>query len=329
MKILVIGGTNFVGRHIVEAAVRNKHEVTMFNRGQQNKENIQGVERLFGDRDGNLDVLTGRKWDAVIDSCGFFPRAVRQSAELLKDSVDTYVFISTISVYSDFTKENMDESSPLFSAEQELPEEKTPENYGPLKVQCENAVKEVFPERNIIIRPGFIVGPFDYSDRFTYWVERIARGGDVLVPGQFNTPLQLIDGRDMADWIIRLLEQKVTGTFNATCPQHSYNFGEMLNEAMACVNSNSNLHWVEDAQLDGKVQPFLELPFWVPRAWNSPGYFSINTDKAIQRGLTVRPLRQTIMDILEWTRKRGQEKREVGLDPQKEKKILEELKITR
>ncbi|PLS14817.1 epimerase [Bacillus sp. M6-12] len=327
MKILVIGGTNFVGRHIVDAAVKNNHKVTMFNRGQSNTDTFPGVERLYGDRDGDLSVLSGRKWDAVIDSCGYFPRVVRQSAEVLKEAVKTYVFISTISVYSDFSKEDIDENSPVSVSEYELPEERTPDNYGPLKVLCEEAVKEVFPGRNVIVRPGFIVGPYDYSDRFTYWVDRVARGGDILAPGEQQSPLQLIDARDMADWIIALLEQGATGTFNATCPKNSYSFEEMLRAGIEGLRSDAKLHWASDNFLDGKVQSFIELPFWIPKSWKTPGYFTVNTDKALNYGLKTRPIKETFIDTWEWSKKRPLGKREAGLDAQKEIDILGKLNV--
>ena len=206
MKILIIGGTRFLGRHLVNSARARGHDVTLFNRGMTNPNLFRNVDMIQGDREKDLDQLSGQ-WDAVIDTCGYFPRIVRMSAEALKDKVDQYVFISSISVYADFKKININESYPVGKIEDETMEQITGESYGPLKALCEKAVQDVFGINSLIIRPGLIVGPHDPTDRFTYWPVRIARGGDVLVPDNPNALTQIIDVRDLSDFIIHLVEQ--------------------------------------------------------------------------------------------------------------------------
>ncbi len=208
MKLLVLGGTVFLGRHLVEAATARGHSVTLFNRGQHNPELYPEVEKLRGDRDSDLSALQGRRWDAVIDTCGYLPRAVRASAELLADAVDHYTFISSISVYADFHTPAMDESAPVGTLADETVEEVTGETYGPLKALCEQAAERALPGRVLNIRPGLIVGPHDPTDRFTYWPVRVARGGEVLAPGRPHVPVQVIDGRDLAEWTVRMVEAR-------------------------------------------------------------------------------------------------------------------------
>jgi len=219
MKILILGGTLFLGRHIIESAVRNGHEVTMFNRGRRNPELFPDVEKIQGDRDSDLAALKGRKWDAVIDTCGYIPRIVERSAEALAGNAETYLFISTISVYKDFSKPGITENSGLAHLENEADETLTNETYGALKAHCEERVKKYFPDNSLIIRPGLIVGPNDYSDRFTYWPVRIKKGGKIIIPRNTDYPIQFIDVRDLADFAVRMIENKRTGTFNATGPK--------------------------------------------------------------------------------------------------------------
>jgi len=214
MKILVLGGTRFVGRHIVEAALAGGHRVTLFNRGQTNPGLFPDVETLKGDRDGGLDMLRGRRWDAVVDTYGMLPRLVRASTEILKSAAEQYVFISTLAVYADYANPVTGEELPLRELSDPTVEELTGDTYGGLKVLCERAVQEVFGPGALIIRPGFIVGPWDATDRFTYWMRRIQRGGEMLAPGQPDDPMQVIDARDLAHFVVRLVEHRVVDTFN-------------------------------------------------------------------------------------------------------------------
>jgi 2'-hydroxyisoflavone reductase len=196
VKLLILGGTRFLGRHLVDAALERNHQVTLFNRGKSNPDWYPEIETIIGDRDSDLEQLTERSWEAVLDTCGYIPRIVRASAQALSAAVTHYTFISSISVYADETIPNMDETALVGSIEDETVEEITGETYGPLKVLCEQEVQSAFPEGALIIRPGLIVGPHDPSDRFTYWPVRLARGGDVLAPGDPRMPVQIIDARD-------------------------------------------------------------------------------------------------------------------------------------
>src|SRR5262245_34894569 len=218
MRLLVIGGTRFVGRGVVRFALDAGHEVTLFNRGQTDPDAYPEAEHLVGDRDGGLDVLRGRSWDAVIDTCGYVPRVVRASAELLAGAVGHYTFVSSLSVYADDRTPGQDESATLLRLEDPTVEEVTGESYGGLKVLCEEAVDDVFPGRALIARAGLIVGPEDYSDRMPYWVRRVADGGEVLAPGPPDYAVQVIDARDLGAWMVSCAESGTAGTFNATGP---------------------------------------------------------------------------------------------------------------
>ncbi len=220
MRILILGGTVFVGRHLVEAALARGHEVTLFNRGQHGPDLYPGVEKLRGDRDGGLDALRGRRWDAAIDTCGYVPRIVRASATLLANAVDHYTFISSVSVYPEAHTRHLDEDSPVGALDDESVEDVTPETYGPLKALCEQAAEGAMSGRALTIRPGLIVGPHDPTDRFTYWPRRVAQGGEVLAPGRPERPVQIIDARDLAAWTLQLVASGARGVYNATGPDY-------------------------------------------------------------------------------------------------------------
>ncbi|UFT98327.1 NAD-dependent epimerase/dehydratase family protein [Radiobacillus kanasensis] len=324
MKVLIIGGSNFVGRHIVEQAVERGHTVTMFNRGKSNPGLFPSIEKIEGDRDKDVALLLNREWDSVIDTCGFFPRVVDRSVQLLKDHVKHYTFISTVSVYKDFLEPNKTEEAELATIEDTTVEEKTPETYGPLKVLCEDKVRNGF-DHHLIVRPGFIVGPYDYSDRFTYWVDRMAKGDKVLAPGNREEYLQFIDARDLAEWLMDAIENQLVGTFNVTSEPNQYTFEDVLEECKRILNSDATLYWADDHQLEGKVQPFLELPFWVPKAWGEKGIFQINVEKVKKQGLKTRPLWETIRDTGAWLKESKQQISEAGMDPEKEKELILEL----
>jgi 2'-hydroxyisoflavone reductase len=259
MKILIIGGTVFLGRHLAQAALARGHEVTLFNRGQHNPELFPEVEKLRGNRDGEMDALKGRQWDAVIDTCGYFPRVVRQSAGLLADSVGHYTFISSISAYANFSQPGLDENSPLGRMdleEAEAADKITNENYGPLKVLCEQEVEKALPGRTLIIRPGLIVGPFDPSDRFTYWPVRVSKGGEMLVPGTPKLRLEIIDVRDLAEWNIRLIEENKTGAYNATGPDYPLTMQTLLDGCKADSQSDASPVYVTEEFLkEQEIEP--------------------------------------------------------------------------
>ena len=324
MKLLVIGGTRFLGRAIVAEALADGHEITLFNRGQSNPDLYTEVETLVGDRDGGLDVLNGRSWDAVIDTCGYAPRLVRDSATKLKDAVEHYTFISSLSVYSDTAKAGQDESGALGTIEDETVEEITGETYGPLKVLCEQVVTEVMgTERALNVRAGLIVGPHDLSDRFTYWPARVARGGEVLAPGSPDSGVQFVDVRDLAAWTVHATEAKLPGPYNATGSATRLTMGEVLQTCQEASGSEARFTWVSEAfLLENEVGAYVEIPLWVPAEY--AGFDSFNCRKAIQAGLTFRPLAETVRDTLTWqaTRPADYEWRG-GLTPEREAELLQ------
>ncbi len=331
MKLLMLGGTVFLGRWIVEAALARGHDVTMFNRGDTNPDLFPEVEKLRGNRDGNLDALQGRRWDVVIDSSGYVPRLVRASAELLADAVENYTFISSISVYDDLNAP-VDENSPLRRLEDETVEEITGEAYGGLKVLCERAAEEVMPGRVLNVRAGLIVGPHDPTDRFTYWPVRIAKGGEVLAPGNPDQPTQFIDVRDLSEWIVRMAEARKAGIYNAT--GYPLAIKTVLDTCKSATGSDAHFTWVsEPFLLEQQVAPFTEIPLWLPRS--SIGILQASIARAIADGLSFRPLDDTVRDTLEWNRARlGDEARHKaglnirgGLPPEREQELLQAWKV--
>lgn len=338
MNILILGGTVFLGRQLVETALAGGHQLTLFNRGRRNPELFPQVERLRGDRRGDLSELRGRRWDAVIDTCGYVPGAVRSSAEALRDSVDRYVFISSLSVYSDSEEPVIDESTPFNRITHEQVEEAEAllptgpivavnygEAYGGLKALCEEEAERAMPGRAINVRAGLIVGPHDYSDRFTYWPARVERGGEILAPGEPDRPKQLIDVRDVAEWIIRMLETVETGTFNVTGPDYSLSMKQLLEQCCAATNSDASFTWVaDDFLLEQGVRPWTELPLWIPKEYEKAAFQAVNCDRAIRAGLSFRPLAETILDTLRWDSERPKDaERHAGLDPEKELRLLQ------
>ncbi|HEX8032471.1 MAG TPA: epimerase [Ktedonobacterales bacterium] len=302
MKLLILGGTSFLGRHLVELAQTRGHTLTLFNRGQRNPDLYPDVEQLRGNRDGDLAALHGRTWDAAIDTSGFVPRIVRASAELLSGSVSHYTFISSISVFSDFSTVGIDESAPVGTLADPTVEEITGETYGPLKALCEQAVEQALPGRALIVRPGLIVGPYDPTDRFTYWPHRVAQGGEVLAPAHATLPVQIIDARDLAGWILTMVEAHHTGVYNATGPAYPLTLGNVLDTCRTESNSDAHITWVaEQFLLDHSVEPWMQLPLWVPQSDpTKAGFSAVNCHKAIAAGLTFRPLAGTVRDTLAW-----------------------------
>jgi len=300
VKLLVLGGTKFLGRHAVDAALADGHEVTIFTRGQTSPELFPEVEHLRGDRDGKLGSLAGRTWDGVVDTSGYVPRVVRQSAELLRDAVARYVFVSSISVYGDFSGA-ITEATPV--AELEDPDtEEILENYGALKAACERVVEEVYGDRSARIRAGLIVGPYDPTDRFTYWPRRIAAGGEVLGPGDPDAPVQFVDARDLAAWLVQLALRGPGGVFNATGPAERLTFEELLDRARTAIGSNAEIVWTDEQRvLDAGVQPWTELPLWLPGT-DYAGMARADISRAVDAGLRFRPVEETILDTLAWDR---------------------------
>jgi 2'-hydroxyisoflavone reductase len=331
MKLLILGGTQFLGRHVVDAALARGHEVTLFNRGKTNPNLYPELEKVIGDRDGGLGVLKGRKWDAVVDPSGYIPRLVKMATEFFAGAVEHYTFISSISVYSEFPRANMDESGPLSKMPEGASEEEvTGESYGPLKVLCEQAADAAMPGRVLNVRAGLIVGPHDPTDRFTYWVARVNQGGEMVAPESPDYPTQFIDGRDLGGWIVKMAETRKAGIYNATGTPTT--FGDLLSTCQQVSQSGASLTWVgEKFLLDSGVQPWQDLPIWIPR--ESVNLVRVGVDKALADGLTFRPLETTVRDTLDWNNARGEPSPhqvgsirlgKPGLDPEKETKILHE-----
>ncbi|MCC3376137.1 NAD-dependent epimerase/dehydratase family protein [Cohnella sp. REN36] len=327
MKLLVLGGTKFLGYHLVQAALASGHEVTIFHRGQSEAAPLPaGVERLLGDRDGRLGALAGRRWDAVIDCSGYVPRIVRQSAELLRDAVDRYVFISSVSAYADLSRPGANEDWPLAQLDDPAAEDVS-QHYGALKAACEAAIEETMPDRTLVVRPGLIVGPLDPTDRFTYWPSRIRQGGEVLAPGKPDAQVQFIDVRDLAAWIVRMTEERRTGTFNATGPERRLGMQEFLALCAETLNADARLAWLDDeALLAQGAGPWIEIPLWIPGTGETSDVahlMSIGIERALGEGLSFRPLAETVRDTADWDATRGTDAgRRAGMSRERERELL-------
>jgi 2'-hydroxyisoflavone reductase len=298
-KVLVLGGTGFLGPETVDPAVKRGHTVTLFNRGKTNPGLFPNLEKLKGDRNGDLEALEGRSWDVVIDNSAYVPRHVRSVLEVLHGRVEHYVLVSTVSVYPGFGESTtpVDESTPVSEVEEVPGMKVTGETYGPLKALCEKALTQGLPGKGTIVRPGLIVGPGDPTDRFTYWPVRIARGGDVLCPGDGTSEVQAIDVRDLGAWLVRVLEERTLGTFNAVGWRGRVSFGEFLAAAKVELNTEANLVWVPEAELEAaKVAPWQHMPLFLPAAGNA----HVVNRRAIDAGLEFRPLTDTLRDTWAW-----------------------------
>ena len=285
MKLLVLGGTKFLGRHVVSAALERGHEVTTFTR----ETSVPGTESLHGDRDGNLDALHGREWDGVVDTSGYLPGIVRQSAELLRDAVQRYAFVSSISVYADFSQP-VSESSPLSQED----------DYGGNKARCEQVVEEVYGDRSARVRAGLIVGPYDPTDRFTYWPRRIAAGGETLAPGDPDAPTQFVDARDLAAFLVQLALEGPGGVFNATGPLQPLTMRALFEQLRDALGSDASFTWVDDeALLAAEVEPWTGLPLWLPGD-DYAGMARADISRSVAAGLAFRPLAETARDTYEW-----------------------------
>jgi 2'-hydroxyisoflavone reductase len=335
LKILILGGTGFTGPYQVKYALARGHKVTVFNRGKSHPGILpEGVEQLTGDRNtGDLNALKGRKWDIVIDNPTMLPKWVHDAGEILKGNVDRYIFISTISVYADGLKPGADETSPLAKYDGKDAMKETRETviaskfalYGPLKALSEKEAEKWFPGKACIIRPGLIVGPGDETDRFTYWPVRIARGGEVLAPGNPTDPAQIIDARDLAEWTIRMAEQGATGIYNATGPAAPMGIGGMLEGIKSALSSNAKFTWVPaDFLAKEKIEPWSDMPVWIPPSAEDSG-MTVSNKAALAKGLTFRPLSETARDTLAWFEaqpKERQEKMHAGLTKEREAEVL-------
>ncbi len=336
MNLLILGGTRFIGRHLTEAALGAGHTVTLFNRNRSATDAFPNLETLVGDRNSDVSALRGRTWDAVIDTSAYTPTAARLTAEALQDSVPHYTFISTVSVYGDFARQGVGETYPTGTLSDEAVQEAeasgsiSADAYGPLKARCEQVVTEHFPDRALIVRPGLVVGPHDYTDRLTCFVRRIGRAGRdaprvVLAPGAPTSRVQFIDARDLAHWLVEATERRLTGTFNATGPAEPLSMGVLFETIRTTLNPQAELVWVEDDVLLEQGLQAGELMPWHPAkampGWE--GFYTIDASRAVQQGLTFRPLTETLRDIFAWDETRKDEPLRGGLSPEREAALLE------
>lgn len=345
MRFLILGGTRFLGRHLVTAALAHHHDITLFNRGQHAAATLPHVETIYGDRNSDLAKLKGRRWDAVIDTSGYLPRIVRASADALADAVGRYIFISSLSVYANYSETGIDEAAPVATLTSDQLQQANDIDssgpvsaatygrmYGALKALCEQAVEDVLPGRVLNIRPGLIVGSYDYTDRLTYWVVRVARGCEVLAPGPPHRFVQFIDVRDLAEWVIRFAEGRQTGIYNATGLAETLTMETILTACRTVSASDARFTWVSDAFLrDEQVTPWTEMPLWLPEdALPLQGLMSTNCQKAVGAGLRFRSLQDTIGDVLIRHAAHAQpEQLQAGITAEREQQLLQKWHATR
>ena len=328
-KILILGGTSFIGPRQVEYALARGHTITLFNRGRTNPHLFPTVEKLQGDRaTGDLASLKGRTWDAVIDNSATNPQWVKDSAQLLKGSAGQYVFISTRSVYYDTSRIPMTADAPLFTRENTPVAEGRPLPYGLSKALAEQEARAAFGSRTTIVRPGLIIGPGDDTDRFSYWPVRIDRGGEVLAAGDPTDPVQIIDARDLSEWVVRLVEQGTTGTFNGVGPKGGRTMAELLYGIRAVTDANVEVKFIwpgTDFLLEQRVRPYTDLPVWQPPRNGREGFARFDITPEIRSGLTFRPLAVTARDTLDWFRTlpaARQAELKAGMTPEREKELI-------
>ncbi len=328
MRILVLGGTLFLGRHLAADALARGHALTVFTRGRTDPGAFPDAEHLVGDRDGALDALRGRRFDAVIDTSGYVPRVVRDSVRLLAGAAGLYAFVSSVSVYGDFSAP-VSEETPVGVLDDPASEDVDAHD-GTLKALCEEEVRAAFGDRALVVRPGLIVGPDDPTDRFTYWVERAARGGDMLAPGDPGRTVQYIDVRDLARWMLDMVERAPGGTFNAAGPEPPVTMGQLVEACVRAAGAGARPVWVSDEfLLERRVQEWQELPLWlVDPAWR--GMLEADVGRALRAGLRFRPLEETVADTLAWARgrrgprpaKAGDQIPPAGMAPEREAELL-------
>jgi 2'-hydroxyisoflavone reductase len=330
MKVLILGGTGISGPHLVRELRAAGHQLTLLNRGKRNPGMFKDIETLIGDRAGPLDVLKGRDWDVVVDNSGYFPKHVKLSAELLKGHTQHYIYVSSISAYADLTPPGIDEDYQLAELKDPDATEITNDNYGGLKAACEKIVEQTFGDHQAVIRPSYIVGPGDSSDRFTYWPVRVARGGEVLAPGTASDTVQFIDVRDMADFMRACVERKIKGRYNLCNPPGAVTMGELLETSKRVSRSNASFTWASQAFIEQqKLVENGEIPIWAPPVGKEAGATLVSSARAVAQGLRFRDLDTTIKDTLAWHEQRPADQKaklRAGLTAEREAQLLKQLK---
>jgi len=333
LRVLMLGGTGFIGPHFVQALTAGGHTVTLFNRGKRDPDAKQGVEQLLGDRNGDLKSLEGRDWDVVIDNSGYTPNQVQLSTDLLRKRSQHYVFISSIAVYDNFQGPPIGEDHKLAAIGNMRTDKLEGENYGPLKVLCEAVVEKAYGKHANIIRPTYIAGPGDFSDRFTYWPVRVSQGGEMLAPGTPDDPIQFIDVRDLADFVRLCAEKRIAGRYNLTTPPRWATMGKLLDASKRVTGADTRFKWASAEFLtENKViEPAMwasgEIPIWAPPSGQSVGHGLVASARAEAKGLKFRPLETTIRETLDWQKTRPAEKQKLrsGLTAEREAALLAKL----
>lgn len=332
LKVLILGGTGFIGPHFVDVLGKSGHTVTLFNRGKRDPETKPGVEQLLGDRNGQIDALKGRDWDVVIDNSGYTPKQVRATAELLKGHVKQYVFISSVAVYADFKKAGIDEDYPLKLLADPTVEEVTGETYGGLKVLCEKVVEATYGKHACNIRPSYIAGPGDHTDRFTYWPWRVSKGGEMIAPGKPGDPFQYIDVRDLAAFIRTCVEKDVSGAYNLCTPSGAVTIGSLLDTSKKVTGADTRFRWaskefLEQHEIIGEKAQGNYMPIWQPGDGEDAGICLASNARAQKKGLRNRPLAETIKDTLAWQKGRPEDKQKLkaGLSSEQESTLFTKL----
>ena len=335
LRVLILGGTGFIGPHFVQALTEGGHTVTLFNRGKRDPEAKHGVEQLLGDRNDGLESLAGRDWDVVVDNSGYTPKQVKLSAGLLQGHVKQYIFISSIAVYADFDQPPIGEDHKLT----ELPAGVDSgvfagEHYGALKVLCERVVEQTYGRQANIIRPTYICGPGDFSDRFTYWPFRVAQGGQMIAPGTPEDPIQYIDVRDLADFVRVCVERKTGGRYNLVTPPRKVTMGKLLEACKRVTGAETEFAWanaeflLEQKAIEPGMWASQEIPIWAPPSGESAGHGLVSSAGAQKKGLKYRSLAVTIRETLEWQKSRPADKQVLksGFKPEREAALLKMLR---
>ncbi len=325
MRILVLGGTSFLGRHFAEAAVAAGHDVTLFHRGVTGRGAVVGAREILGDRRGDLGALAAGRWQGVLDTSGYLPAVVARSVAALRAAADAYLFVSSISAYADFSRPGLTEAAALAELADPASED-IAADYGALKAACEAEVQRAFGEAALIVRPGLIVGPYDPSDRFTYWPLRFGRGGVALVPGSPQRPVQLIDARDLALWLLSMMERGTGGVYNATGPAERLTMAALVEACREASERPSRPVWVDDRFLvERNVGQWLELPLWLSDESHMDGMMTADIGAAVRSGLAFRPLVETARDTRIWAEGPGRRRRrKAGMTRARERALLAE-----
>jgi 2'-hydroxyisoflavone reductase len=332
LRVLIFGGTGFIGPHFVRELRAGGHKVTLFNRGKRNPGLFPDIETLIGDRNapGYADALKGRDWDVVVDDSGYFPRQVKASVDVLKDRVQHYIYVSSISAYADLTPPGIDEDYKLAKLDDPEAKEITETNYGGLKAACEQIVEQTFGARQAVIRPTYIVGPGDHTDRFTYWPWRVARGGEMLVPGTPDVPIQFIDVRDFAEFMRLCVEQRIAGRYNMCNPPGAVTMGDLLEASKrVTARADTKFRWAPLKFLEeNKLLESGELTTWSPPTGEFAGAALVSSARAVAKGLRFRDVETTVRDLLAWHEQRPAEQKaklRAGMTPEREAELLKKL----